>query len=307
MKATIGIATYNGVQRVKKLLSSIYNYTENKDLQDVRIVVIDDGTPYKKETEKLEVVCDHFQAMLLKHGYNKGISASWNTLSRCFDDVDLIVLFNDDVQICHSAWLQCIKYFLRENEKIGHVSLPTFNIDPQTALPRFEQAIPDITINPYLSWTPNGQGFAFKKVVYDEIKGGFWEELTSFYEETDFGYELAHKGYMSYVLPFPVIQHWGSQTFALNSELTYTTPDASLPLEKYRELLKSKFSDVKIEPYPGKVYRMEFSRVKFALKWGCKDIWDQPQNEIEARLSDRRKQRLIKWLDKDGLEKEMMI
>jgi len=298
MRVTVGISTYNGSKRVKKLLSSIYNYTYDKDLKDLKIVVVDDGTPYEEEVERLEVFCDHFQAYLIKHPNNKGIPASWNTLSRSLDS-DMVVLLNDDIQICHPAWLKCVKFFLEKNERVGSVSFPTFNIDPRTALPRPEQPIPDITVLPFSSWTPNGQAFAFKKSVYDEVKGGFWAALVSFYEEIDFGYELAHKGYMSYVLPFPVVQHWGSQTFALNPELTYTIPDESLPMERYRELLKSKFSNDKIEPQPGKVYRMEYSRLTFALKWHCEDLWDKPQNEIEERLQKQITKREISWLDKN--------
>lgn len=306
MTITMGIPTYNGSNRVKLLLSSIHNYTGQEEMRDVEIVVCDDGTPDFEEYDKLEEVCSHYQASLIRHSENRGISVSWNDLAR-FQSCDLVILLNDDIQICHPAWLKCLEYFFENNENIGHISFPTFNLDPRTALPRPEQTIPDITIKPWLSWTPGGQAFAFKRTVFDKVNG-FWESLKSFYEETDFGYKTAYKGYLSYVLSFPVVFHWGSQTFGLNNELTLTTPiDKNLSMAKYRQLLKSKFSEKKIEPCPGKVYRLEYSRALFALKWKCNDLWDAPQDEIENDLKKNIRKQLIKWLDKDENEREALI
>ena len=307
MRTTIGIPTYNGFFRLNLLLSSIFNYTTEEELKNIRIVVVDDGTPDREEEKRILGVCRKHNVMSLRHPQNRGISASWNTATRYYSNAELIILLNDDIQICHPAWLKCLKYFFENNENIGHVSFSTFNLDPRTALPRPEQCIPDISANPWMSWTPGGQAFAFKKTIFDETEAGFPEKLLSFYEEGWFGYELAFKGYLSYILSFPIVQHWGSQTFGLNHELAFTTPIPELPMEKYRELLKPKFSDEKIEPQPGKVYRMEYSRVLFALKWGCKDYWDAPQNEIEERLRDKIEKRSIKWLDMDGNERQDLI
>jgi GT2 family glycosyltransferase len=302
MKITLGISTYNGSFRLNLLLSSILNYTTEKELEDIDIIVVDDGTPNPKEESLILQICNKYKAIALRHPQNKGISAAWNTLSSYRPYNDLIILFNDDIQICHPAWLKCLLYFFKNNSNVGHVSYQTFNLNPKTALPRPEQIVPDISIQPKFSWTPNGQAFAFKKSVYDEV-GGFWRELVSFYEECDFGYEVSHRSYCSYIIPFPPIQHWGSQSFGSNPELIYTVPNEMLPMEKYRELLRPKFSDSKIEPFPGKVYRMEYSRALFALKWGCKDYWDKPQDEIDERLKGKVKNQHIKWLDDSDNER----
>ena len=306
MGTVIGISTYNGLRRIRNLLSSIYNYTYDEDLEDLKIVVVDDGTPNKKIVDKLEIICDHFQVHLLKHGENRGISAAWNTATKAFD-VELIVLLNDDIQICHSSWLKAIEFFLESNKFAGSVSLPIFHIDPRTGLPREGYSLPNIQRSPVMKWTPGGQAFAFRREIYDKT-GGFNEALPSFYEECDFGYEMASRGYPSYFLPFPPVQHWGSQTFALNRELSFCIPNPNeLSLEQYRKILSPKFPIEKIEPQPGKAYRMEYSRVLFALDWGCKDFWDKPQNEVEEQLKDKKKFYLIKWLNKDEDEREKMI
>lgn len=307
MKITIGIPTYNGTFRIKRLLFSIFSFTDYADLKDVRIAVVDDGTPSEEQVKVLNSLCERSNVKFIKHKQNEGIASSWNSLTHAFEDVDLVILFNDDIQICHSDWLRCIKYFFEKNEKIGHLSLGIFHRDPKTGLPKEGYPWPDVNRPPEFSWTPGGQAFAFLKSVYDETENGFCEKLASFYEESFFGYELAFKGCSSYLLSFPIVEHWGSQTFALNKELAYTMPLPELPMEKYRELLQPKFSNEKIEPLPGFVYRMEYSRCLFALKWGCMDLWDKPQDEIEIRLQDKIKKRWIRWLDKDENEREGLI
>lgn len=307
MKTTIGIATYNGADRVKLLLSSIDNYINDKERDNISIVVVDDGTPYRENLIKLDLTCNKHQVRLIRHEKNRGIAATWNTLTRFDDTANLIVLFNDDIQISHPDWLKNLTYFFEHNDNIGHVSYQILNMDPYIGMPKVGYSIPNIECLPQFSLTPGGQAFAFLKDAYTKIDGGFCEDLTSFYEETTFGYEVSQLGYYSYIIPFPVMQHWGSQTFALNEELNFTTPNDKLSLEKYRDLLCSRFSNEKIEPRPGKVYRMEYSRVLFALKWNCKDIFDQPQNEVEERLLHKFSARLIRWIDSDNNERESLI
>jgi GT2 family glycosyltransferase len=307
MKTTIGIATYNGADRVKLLLSSIDNYTSDAEKNDISIVVCDDGTPYVKNTVKLVAVCNKFNAELIRHEENRGISATWNTLSQATNS-DLIILLNDDIQISHYHWLRNLKYFFEHNNNIGHVSYQILQMDPRTGMLKSGYAIPDITCLPQFSMTPGGQAFAFLRSAYNSLEKGFREELKAFYEESWFGYEVSDKGFYSYIIPFPAMQHLGSQTFALNEELAFMIPDENiLSMHEYRELLSSKFLPEKIEPRLGKVYRMEYSRVLFARHWGCKDIFDKPQDEVEDRLKSKFTQRVIYWLDCDNNERKKLI
>lgn len=307
MKITVGIATYNGADRIKLLLSSIDNYTSNAEKNDISVVVVDDGTPYIENVKRLEIVCNKFNVELIKSSENRGISATWNTLSRAKDS-DLIILLNDDIQISHSFWLRNLKYFFECNDNIGHVSYQILQMDPYTGMPKLGYAIPDITCLPQFTMTAGGQAFAFLRKVYDELDSGFSEVFTSFYEETNFGYEVSKLGYYSYIIPFPALQHWGSQTFALNEELAFTVPIKEiLSFEEYKDLLSPKFSAEKIEPRSGKVYRMEYSRVLFALKWNCKDIFDKPQDEVEERLGKNFALRFIRWLDCGNNERKKLI
>lgn len=305
MKITIGIATYNGADRVKLLLSSIDNYTSDEEKNSISIVICDDGTRNDENIAKIQSLNNKYDITVLQHDMNLGISATWNSLSRFDKTSDIILLLNDDIQISHQYWLRNLIYFFEHNDNIGHVSYQIAQMDPRTGMQKVGYDIPNVSILPQFSMTPGGQAFAFRREVYNKIN--FNEALKSFYEETDFGYEVSQLGYYSYIIPFPALQHWGSQTFSQNEELAYTTPDYNLSMNKYRELLSSKFTKEKIEPLPGKVYRMEYSRVLFALKWNCKDIFDQPQNEVEERLRHKFFPKLIKWFDCDNNERETVI
>lgn len=305
MRVAIGIPTYNGTQRVKLLLSSIHNYSTSSERDEIKIVVLDDGTPNLEERKKLRELCENYSVSFIQHAKNEGISASWNDLSSFFS-TDLCLLLNDDVQFCHPAWFEYLQYFFANNRNIGSVSFPVFYIEPQTALPYKLLPIPDIDMRPQLLWSPNGQGFIFRQEIFNKV-ARFEKSFASFYEECDFGFVLTQAGYPSYQIPFPIIWHFGSQTFAQNPELSFTEPNDNLPMEEYRQLVSPKFSPEKIEPKLGFVYRMEYSRVLFALKWHCSDYWDKPQEEMEKKFALDYRPRVIKWLDKNKNECEAVI
>lgn len=307
MRVSVGIATYNGADRVKLLLSSIDNYTSSKEKENISIIVCDDGTPHERITQKLKLACYKYNAAFIKQRENFGISATWNTLSKADQSSDIIILLNDDIQISHKDWLKNLVYFFEHNDNIGHVSYQILQMDPRTGMQKVGYDMPNINILPQFTMTPGGQAFAFKKEVYNKLEVGFREELRSFYEESTFGYEVSQLSYYSYIMPFPALQHFGSQTFAQNEELAFTTPNEYLSMQEYKALLSSKFSKEKIEPKPEKVYRMEYSRVLFALRFNCKDIFDKPQNEVEERLRNKFMPKLIKWRDCDNNERESII
>lgn len=121
---------------------------------------------------------------------------------------------------------------------------------------------------------------------------------------TDFGFNFAKKNYYSYMMPYPAMEHWGSQTFAKNFELNIQEPINLLPMDEYKKIMLQKYPIERIEPIPGKVYRMDYSRVLFAKKWGCSDYWDIPQVEVHEKYVNALKPLNVKWLDKDMVEKE---
>ena len=282
VKIGIGAPTYNSTQRLEQLLTSMELY---KDINyDTKCVILDDGTPNMQMREDVHGLALRFGVDFIQHDQNKGIPAAWNSLTNYFKDIDYMVLFNDDICICNEHWLKCVVYALDNNPKVAVVGYPLIQIDPVTSLPNNNYSMPNLDANPGRVGACVGCSFAFRKSVFTQV-GGFNELLRSFYEETLFGFEVAKLGYYSVMLPYPPIEHRGSQTFAANFELNITKPNPDIcSMDEYVDIMKQKYPMERIVPVSGHVYRMDYSRVIFAKLLGCSDYWDKPQCEAHDRL-----------------------
>lgn len=314
-KISIGIPTYNDSARVSNVLTSIFLYTPTS--YDFKVVVLDDGTPDKEKLNELQAVCDSFCVPLIKNDTNKGIPTSWNNLTKHYDDCDIQVLFNDDICINNSHWLDSIVYFFDNNKDVGSIGWNLMQIDSKTGNPDKQYSAPNLDVPAGRVGSPVGCSFAFLREHWKAIKQpdgsiGFWESLKSFYEETDFGFEEAKRGWLSYHVPYPIMEHWGSQTFANNRELSITRFCDYLSKEEYLHLLKKSSIKLALDyqvhldtANNGFVYRMDYSRMMFAKKWGCLDYWNIPQCEVHRKVVDIIPKRKIKYLDKDMKEREV--
>ena len=238
-KIVCGIPTYNGAQRLDWLLRSISLRTPLLAFGDVRIVVVDDGSPRVAETR---VVADHWGKMLpltfIEHGHNRGISAGWNTSVRA-TDAEICVLLNDDVIVASGGWLEALVYALEHSPGVGVVGqswhaflpedVPALLAAPNSDLvvvprdPVSKIALPERRTlyedtNPGRVMCPTGQLFAFRRRDFDAI-GGFDENYKSFYEESDLGTAMASRGLIGLQTTWPFCWHLWSATFAANPEL----------------------------------------------------------------------------------------
>lgn len=304
-KIGIGAPTYNSVKRLEMLLSSLELYRDYE--HDYKVVVLDDGTPNLEMRKGVEELALRFGVDFIQHEKNEGIPAAWNSLTNYFD-TEISILFNDDICVCNDNWLKCIVYALEQNEKVVCVGGSLIQMDAITCLPNKNYDLPNLKDSlPGVAGAVVGCSFAFKRKAYEEV-GGFERSIRSFYEETDFGFKLAEKGYYSVMLPFPPFEHYGSQTFASNQILNIQLPDPNLcSMEEYKAIMSEKYPMERIEPVRGYVYRMDYSRVLFARKWGCKDMWDKPQCEVHSRLLDNRQKFKMKYLDYNLKEQECEI
>jgi len=316
LKVSVGIPTYNDHLRVNNLLTSIILLT-SKDI-DYKIVCLDDGSTDKEKLNMLRETCKSFDVPLIEHKENKGIPTSWNDLTRYYDDAEIQVLFNDDIVINDSNWLKTLVYLFDNNDNIGSVGWNLVQIDIKTGLPLESHDKPNFDVPVGRVGSPVGCCFGFLRDHWKQIKQpdgsiGFYESLKSFYEETDFGFEQWKHDWMSVHVPYPAQEHWGSQTFSNNRELAVApfndmmskseylsysgqySGELPIPLEKHKELADEGFA-----------FRMDYSRMIFAKKWGCKDHWNTPQVEVHNEIlgiNDLPK-RKIKYLDRDMKERE---
>lgn len=311
LKVAIGIPTYKDCQRIRNLIASIYTFTDFNQ-SEFRIVMLDDGTPEEHSyfVDELKELSKYYNIPLIINDKNYGIPYAWNRLTEYYD-AEYVMLFNDDVQVCNSNWLKCAVYFLDNNKQAANIGFPLIHIDPKTGKKNEQHPLPDETCDPGRVGAPVGCAFMFRKEIWSRVEQplqstpGFPEFFSSFHEETDFGFSVYKLGYHCYMIPFPAVEHWGSQSFANNSELSFREIIDYLPKEEYLDTLKKCQRPLaipfethqKIAEQYNKAFRMDYSRMLLAKKWGCKDYWDVPQNEIHERFVYPVQPMNIKWLD----------
>jgi glycosyltransferase involved in cell wall biosynthesis len=314
-KVSIGIPTYNDYARINNLLASIFLYTPNK--HNFKIVVLDDGTKDVEMVNKLEEVCSSYGVPLIKHDKNMGIPASWNDLTAFYDDCDIQVLFNDDICINDGNWLESVIYFFDNNENVGSLGWNLIQIDPKTGNPNKQYTLPNYDVPVGRVGSPVGCCFTFKRENWKNVKykdGSFGfpaNYIRSFYEETWFNFQQWSNELWSFHVPYPAMEHWGSQTFSNNRELSITEFNSFLDKNEYIDIMSksSKKLALDIEEHKriadkGFAYRMDYSRVIFAKYWGCSDFWDVPQVQVHdniLKINDLPK-RVVKYLDRNMME-----
>lgn len=325
-KISLGIPTYNDYARLSNVLASIFLFTPTKF--DFKVVALDDGTQNKDTVKELQSVCDSYGVPLIKHDKNLGIPASWNDLTAYYDDCDIQVLFNDDIVINDKNWLETVIYFFDNNENIGSIGWNLIQIDPKTGrpregynLPKGGYSLPNFDVPPGRVGSPVGCSFAFKRenwknVKYRDGSSGFPQNyIRSFYEETWFNFEQWKNGLMSFHVPYPVMEHWGSQTFGNNAELSLTNFIDFLPKEEYLNILEQQPDKLslpidrhKIAALRDLAFRMDYARAIFAKYWGAVDYWSIPQVQVHdeiLKINDLPKKN-IKYLDKDMIAREVI-
>jgi len=275
----VGAPTYNTRGRLATLLESFHKVTPPDWKKECVLVGLDDGSPTQQAREEAEMACMDNGAEFIQHDTNRGIPAAWNALTR-FADTEIAVIFNDDIELTDPNWLRAAVHMLENNKDVGVVGWPTTNMDPVTK--EVYQRQDEGAFEPGACGAPVGCAFAFKRADFDTV-GGFWEELISFYEETDFGFEMWKMGKRNYMLPWPACIHWHSQTFAQNAELNHVVLEDGT-----------------------KIGRMDRSRRMFAEKWGCALDTDSPQNSLHEKFLGPTEAVELSWLMPDGPKTDMI-
>ena len=300
----VGVPTYRDFYRIDTLLSSLEDVTSPEDYERLNIVVLDDGTPDQDIVEGLKEACQYHKVGFIQHHQNKGIPAAWNSLARAGIE-DIIILFNDDIMLCNPDWVKCIEYFLRHNEMVGGVGFPLIQVAADGT--RSNEASAGIMANawgtkPGRCGAPVGCSFGFTREAFNLVD--FPERYKSFQEESNWGFRLAEKGWLSYMLHYPPMEHHGSQTFAQNPELSFCKFEIG-DKDEYKAVLRKCClhrpdfiaHSLKLLDEQNIVYRMDYSRYLMAKEWGVLDSYDCPQVPIHKRIVDPWEPRLIRWLD----------
>ena len=142
------------------------------------------------------------------------------------------------------------------------------------------------------------------------------------------GFKLAEKGLLSYMLPWPPVSYRGGMAFSTHDELIWRQqPSSYLPMDQFLRYVRQTawYVPQYEEKYAqGIIDRMSYSRVMMTKYWGLLDeieagnriqeikgeqvdILNEPQKPIHHRVVDSWPKRMIKWLDRDGTQKEAEI
>lgn len=329
-KVGIGITSYGveGIKLTKQLLEGIKSKT--KFDEEFALLVLDDGTQDKSVVDELARIAWIYDAEFEHHESNEGIPKSWNDCVRILHDrfgCEELVILNNDLLALHEDWLKALIYFLRNNEDIGTVGLSTVNIDPKTG------RILHYNTNSFgLSRVGSAIGcdFAIKYDTWRKVKNedgsiGWFSGLRSFHEEIILGFRLAELGYLSAMLPYPgpSFAHFGGATFAASPELIKMKLPKSdkIGVDINPDEYKGVITKSKIYPEDWKkdrtiweesdelyVDRMSFTRYIFCKIFNVDfEHYDNPTPIVHERIVTPIPPRKVKYLDKNGKEKEAMI
>lgn len=318
-KIVVGVTTYGPIPRVNRFVRGFWSNIEPQ--LDISLIMVDDGTDNEFAIKERRTLCQRSNVTLVEHGKNRGIPASWNTIVKYAlkEKAHMVCIFNDDIAFLAPGWITRLKFFLENNEKVGMVGLPLVNEKG------FKMMEDRWNGTPGRVGAAVGCAFAVIPRVWSLIQNpdgstGFYEDLISFHEEVDFGFELATQGFLSYMLPFPPVYHMGGATFQASPELVWRQPSSYLPMDEFlRYARQSKWfvKDYESAYAEGKADRMTYSRIMAAKKWGVLsevdagrrfqeikgdivDILDEPQRFRHAQVVDPWPLRSIRWLDKNA-------
>ena len=313
----MGLPTYLDVQMTLDCVDSVQKHSGGLISE---IVVSDDGSPTRDHIPVLGNALVQRGVPFIIEQPNRGIPYQWNRLTQHLQS-EIVVLLNNDIVITSDDTFKCLHYFFERNEKIGGVGWPLVQVNPRTG-----EKSPDPVNDYHVMQSPGrvgaavGCSFGFRKSVWSEV-GGLWEQLISFHEETDLGFNMAQHGYNSYMLPYPSMWHCGSLTFGKNPELAMCRFDDNLvDRDEYIRVLsdpkwKNKLPHLQTYAQEGKLvwydpikcenmtWRMDWSRFLFAKKYGVLDHYDEPQVEVHRMVVDPLPEAdRLYWLNKEGRE-----
>jgi GT2 family glycosyltransferase len=316
-RITIGVTTYGHLPRANACLKSML-YGNMSDIYAPTIVLVDDGTQDINAVRQREEFCKQNKVTLIQHGKNRGIAAGWNTIARYDPDAELVVILNDDTRFATPDWLPILVSFFDKNQKIGGVGLPLVpSMDYKDTDERWSG-------EPGIVGAAVGCSFAVRPEVLFQVENpdginGFWEDTISFHEEVHAGFRMAQLGYLSYMLPWPPLCHYGGSTFHSHDELTWRMPSEYLSMEEFLMYARaSSFYNSDFEQLynQGKVDRMMYSRAMFTKYWGIfgmerrqtikgesVDIFDEPQKWVHHKVIDpliADGEPKVSWVGKDG-------
>lgn len=210
MNLSICIATYNGAERVERLLAGLAAAMRD----EVEVIVCDDGSS-QGTADALAVARSKLlpYARLLTNARNLGVVATYNVLVRASAGTRVLLL-DDDVTV-PPGLLGTVHGLLTTIPNVGALSWKSSGSKPGQA-----QAPVVGLLEPATQLA--GYCMAFSRMLYDEL-GGFDESFHHYCGDSDFALRATLAGRPCYRVWWPLVLHEEHAAFTSSPELGRNT------------------------------------------------------------------------------------
>ncbi len=232
----IGIPTLNGPDRLRRCLKAIRINTPRAE--PFKVLVVDDcSTPENLQRNK-EVIHE-FGVEMITHQERFGVARGWNDLVR-HTRAPWAILMNDDVEVVPD-WYEALVFSLKNNPQAGMIGLTSYQgVNSSNFTPPPIRSYNEAKMQRGRGmFAATGFLFGFERKKFDAIDG-FDDGYFLFYEEVDFGVRLMRRGWLSYMLSYPVVIHQGGAT----TSDTRNVPDTRGVMEESAARFRGKFGSV---------------------------------------------------------------
>jgi GT2 family glycosyltransferase len=227
----VGIASFNGRALLQATLPSFAAQTLTID----RIVVVDDGSTDGTAQWLAQTWPD---VRVIEHETNRGIAAALNTCLRGLIDLDLVCLFNNDVEVAHGCLAELVDA-VRRNRNAAAAGPKLLNYMERDVIDgagdtyawsgmagRRGHGERDLGQydNPDHVFGVCGGAALYRREALEEV-GLFDEDFEAYYEDVDWSFRAQLAGYQVLYVPSAVAYHMSSATVGggMTPFMTYHT------------------------------------------------------------------------------------
>ncbi|OGM13478.1 hypothetical protein A3A76_03875 [Candidatus Woesebacteria bacterium RIFCSPLOWO2_01_FULL_39_23] len=204
LNVTVVIPNYNGLELLKKNLSSVIKSAENKENGISEIIIVDDAST---DSSTAFIKKKFPQVKIIKHTVNRGFSSAVNTGVR-MSKGNIVALLNSDVEVSLNFLVYVLPHF--NDAKVFGVSLHEGGYSWAKGIFKegyiVHSPAPERGSAHETFWISGGSG-VFRRSMWIAL-GGFDEKLFKFYwEDVDLSYRAHKRGFLLLWEPRSLVFH----------------------------------------------------------------------------------------------------
>lgn len=234
VKVSVIIVNYNTQDWLGPCIASVYNCCSDIDLE---IIVVDNNST-NREFE--QVLAQYPLVQLIKMQQNVGFGSACNVAVKAANG-DFLFFLNPDVVLHNNALLFFLDFWAKNGQQLSIGCLGAF-LQDSAAMPIHSYGLYPVMTKVLINKVKSILGIPLKVAPVDStnryqsvdyitgadlfiskdnflLVGGFDERFFMYFEETDLQFRLQKKGFFSYLIPQPQIEHFQGASTHLNKPL----------------------------------------------------------------------------------------